>query len=103
MTKPRIDVKAFAQKGAAHREEEHHGRQVDPPALPMAEPESTEKPKGIRYGGRKKAFEDEDMMKVALFLPRVLAGDLKALAIKNHKTPSQFVAEMIVERLERQK
>ena len=69
----------------------------------MARPVSNSKPDSAaapqarvepRRGGRVKAFEGETV-KVALFLPPDLAGDLKAFAAKRHQTPSLLVAEWI--------
>ena len=47
-----------------------------------------------RKGGRQKAFQGETV-KVALFLPPDLAGDLKAFAARHRQTPSLVVADWI--------
>ena len=47
-----------------------------------------------RQGGRQKAFQGETV-KVALFLPPDLAGDLKAFAARHRQTPSLVVADWI--------
>ncbi len=47
-----------------------------------------------RQGGRPKAFQGETV-KVALFLPPDLAGELKAFAARHRQTPSLVVAEWI--------
>jgi predicted transcriptional regulator len=47
-----------------------------------------------RQGGRPKAFQGETV-KVALFLPPDLAGDLKAFAARHRQTPSRVVADWI--------
>jgi hypothetical protein len=92
--KPRMDVRAFAKKGASHRAEEHVGRQpADPSPVNAPLPGSTSQ-SGIssaRRGGRKRAFEET--VKVSLFLPPEVAGELKAMAAQRRLTPSQLVAE----------
>jgi len=59
------------------------------PHHPNANPESPR-----RQGGRPKAFQGETV-KVALFLPPDLAGDLKAFAARHRQTPSLVVADWI--------
>lgn len=92
--KPRLDVRAFAKKGASHRSEEHIGRQSrDQEAAITPLPDSPPQADGstVRRGGRKRAFEET--VKVSLFLPPDVAGDLKAMAAQRRLTPSQLVAE----------
>ncbi|WLT33353.1 hypothetical protein [Geothrix sp. PMB-07] len=92
--KPRMDVRAFAKKGASHRSEEHMGRQPgfqEPEAIAPSGPKSQVDSATVRRGGRKRAFEET--VKVSLFLPPDVAGDLKALAAQRRLTPSQLVAE----------
>jgi len=47
-----------------------------------------------RQGGRRRSFPGETV-KVALFLPPDLAGELKAIAARRHQTPSLLVAEWL--------
>lgn len=59
------------------------------PRQSIAKSESTQ-----RQGGRPKAFQGETV-KVALFLPPDLAGELKALAARHRQTPSLMIADWI--------
>lgn len=88
---PRLDAKAFAQKGALHRTTEHLGR---PAAQTVHETEPSKATDPTRRGGRPRAFDGETV-KVALFLPPDLAGDLKAYAARQRQTPSALVADWI--------
>jgi predicted transcriptional regulator len=47
-----------------------------------------------RQGGRPKSFQGETV-KVALFLPPDLAGELKAFAARHRQTPSLVVADWL--------
>ncbi len=47
-----------------------------------------------RQGGRSKSFQGETV-KVALFLPPNLAGELKAFAARHRLTPSLVVADWL--------
>lgn len=92
--KPRMDVRAFAKKGASHRSEEHLVRQPAapaPPSAPLPDSKTQSEISTARRGGRKRAFEET--VKVSLFLPPEVAGELKALAAQRRLTPSQLVAE----------
>lgn len=86
----RHNLRQFAAKGGVHRATEHHGRLAAQDAT--SDPSIASEPP--RRGGRPKAFEGETV-KVALFLPPDLAGNLKAFAAKHRQTPSLLVAEWI--------
>lgn len=66
------------------------------PSISMESVSNDSDPALVRKGGRPKAFEGETI-KVALFLPPELAGNLKAFAAHQRQTPSQLVAEWIQE------
>lgn len=88
---PRLDAKAFAQKGALHRTTAHLERTA---AQSTHETKPSKAIEPTRRGGRPRAFEGETV-KVALFLPPDLAGDLKAYAARQRQTPSALVADWI--------
>lgn len=60
--------------------------------MPRVSANNEEPPR--RRGGRPKAFAEETV-KVALFLPPEIAGNLKAIAARQRQTPSLVVANWI--------
>ena len=86
MSKPKLNLDAFAGDGSGHRVEAKPAPRAHQVTLDERIHEAT------RKGGRKAAFEGEETVKVALFLPLDLAAELKSRAARQSMTPSALVA-----------
>ena len=83
---PRRDLQPLADRVAEPSGAEYGSTRAPLPVAGVVLP--------ARKGGRAKAFQGETV-KVALFLPPDLAGNLKALAARHRVTPSLVVADWI--------